>query len=78
MKEFIKKNRQMLAVASLWFIGLGSLYGLNQYNVNQINAYHVKQAQIKQQKARKAKIKQDREDEKAIRHNQKYVWSKLG
>lgn len=78
MKEFIRKNRQMLTVASLWLIGLGGLYGLNQYNVNQINAYHVKQAQIKQRKAHEAKIKQEREEEKTLRHNQKYVWDKLG
>lgn len=78
MKEFIKKNKQMLTVASLWLIGLGSLYGLNQYNVNQINAYHTKQVQIKQQKAHEAKIKEEREEEKTLRHNQKYVWDKLG
>lgn len=78
MKEFIKKNKQMLTVASLWLIGLGGLYSLNQYNVNQINAYHAKQVQIKQQKAHEAKIKEDREEEKTLRHNQKYVWDKLG
>ena len=78
MKEFIKKNKQMLTVALFWFIGLGSLYGLNQYNVNQINAYHAKQVQIKRQKARLAKIKEEREEEKTLRHNQKYVWDKLG
>lgn len=78
MKEFIKKNRQMLTVASLWLIGLGGLYSLNQYNVNQINAYHAKQVQIKQQKAHEAKIKEEREEEKTLRHNQKYVWDKLG
>lgn len=75
MKKFIKQNKQILMVALIWFIGLGGLYNLNQYNLNQINA---KQVQIKRQKAREAKIKQDREDMKAIRHNQKYVWSKLG
>lgn len=78
MKEFIKKNRQMLTIASLWLIGLGGLYSLNQYNVNQINAYHAKQVQIKQQKAHEAKIKEEREEEKTLRHNQKYVWDKLG
>ena len=78
MKKFIKQNKQILMVALIWLIGLGGLYNLNQYNLNQINA---KQVQIKRQKAREAKeakIKQDREDMKAIRHNQKYVWSKLG
>ena len=78
MKEFIKKNRQMPTVALAWLIGLGGLYSLNQYNVNQINAYHAKQVQIKQQKAREAKIKEEREEEKTLRHNQKYVWDKLG
>lgn len=78
MKEFIKKNQQILMVALVWIIGLGGLYSLNQYNTNQISAYYTKQVQIKRQKAREAKIKQDREDEKAIRHNQKYVGSKLG
>lgn len=78
MKEFIKKNKQMLTVALAWLIGLGGLYSLNQYNVNQINAYHAKQVQIKQQKAREAKIKEEREEEKTLRHNQKYVWDKLG
>ena len=78
MKEFIKKNRQMLTIALAWLIGLGGLYSLNQYNVNQINAYHDKQVQIKQQKARQAKIKEEREEEKTLRHNQKYVWDKLG
>lgn len=78
MKEFIKKNRQMLTIASLWLIGLGGLYSLDQYNVNQINAYHAKQVQIKQQKAHEAKIKEEREEEKTLRHNQKYVWDKLG
>ena len=78
MQEFIKKNRQMLTVALAWLIGLGGLYSLNQYNVNQINAYHAKQVQIKQQKARQAKIKEEREEEKTLRHNQKYVWNKLG
>lgn len=78
MKEFIKKNKQILAVALAWLIGLGGLYSLNQYNVNQISAYHAKQVQIKRQKTREAKIKQEREEEKALRHNQKYVWDKLG
>ena len=78
MQEFVKKNRQMLTVALAWLIGLGGLYSLNQYNVNQINAYHAKQVQIKQQKARQAKIKEEREEEKTLRHNQKYVWDKLG
>lgn len=78
MKEFIKRNRQMLTVALAWLIGLGGLYSLNQYNVDQINAYHAKQVQIKRQKARQAKIKEEREEEKTLRHNQKYVWDKLG
>lgn len=78
MQEFIKKNKQMLTIALLWLIGLGGLYSLDQYNVNQINAYHAKQVQIKQQKARQAKIKEEREEEKTLRHNQKYVWDKLG
>ena len=78
MKEFIKKNKQILAVALAWLIGLGGLYSLNQYNVNQINAYHAKQVQIKRQKAHQAKIKEEREEEKTFRHNQKYVWDKLG
>lgn len=78
MKEFIKKNQQILMVALVWIIGLGGLCSLNQYNTNQISAYYAKKVQIKQQKAREAKIKQDHKDEKAIRHNQKYVWSKLG
>ena len=78
MKGFIKKNRQMLTVALVWLIGLGGLYSLNQYNVNQINTYHAKQVQIKRQKAREAKIKEEREEEKTLRHNQKYVWDKLG
>ena len=73
MKEFIKENQQILMVALVWVIGLGGLYSLNQYNTNQISAHYAKQVQIKQQKAREAKIKQDHEDEKTIRHNQKYV-----
>ena len=59
MKEFIKKNQQILMVALVWIIGLGGLYSLNQYNTNQISAYYAKRVQIKRQ-AKRVQIKRQK------------------
>lgn len=78
MKKFIKKNSMILSVALVWGIGLAGLYSLNSYNEAQINTYHDKITQIKREKAKKAQMRQDKANEKAIRYNQKHVWDGLG